>query len=101
MPSRQLDWKRERQVRGELGQPLCLGGRLLGGPPDARQPSGQVVAEPVDVVIGPVRLDRIDRQVGPVRELPGEQATHQRDVGLDLLGMHPDPGHRRHHGETR
>ena len=93
MPHRQLHRNRERQVRRESRQPLRLLRRLVGGPPDARQPSGEVVAEPIDVVIGPVRDDRIDRQVGPVRELPGEQATHERDVGLDLVGVHLGCGH--------
>jgi hypothetical protein len=101
MPSRQLHRNSQRQVRGELGQPLRFHRRLLGGPADAWQPSGQVVTEPVDVVVGPVGGDRIDRQIGPVRELYGEQASHECDVGVDLVGMHPDPGHRRHHGEPR
>ena len=55
---------------------------------------GQVFAEPVDVVIGSVGHDRLDRQIGPVRELPSEQASDERDVGLDLVGVHLHPGHR-------
>ncbi len=93
MPHRQLHRNRERQVRRESRQPLRLLRRLGGGPPDARQPSGEVVPETVDVVIGPVRHDRIDRQIGPLRELPGEQAAHERDVGVDLVGMHLRCGH--------
>jgi hypothetical protein len=100
MPHRQLHRKRERQVRRELRQPLRLLRRLPGGPPDARQPSGQLISEPIDVVIGPVRRDRIDRQTGPLREPPCEQATHERDIGLDLAGMHPGCAHRRHHWRT-
>lgn len=88
MPHRQLHRERERQVRRELRQPLGLLRRLRRGPSDARQPGGQVVTEPIDVVIGPVRLDRIDRQIGPLRELPREQSTHQPGIGLDLVGMH-------------
>ena len=87
VPSHQLDGKRDRQVWGELGQPLRFGGSLPGRPADTRQPSGQVVAKPVDVVVGPVGLDRVDRQVGQVRELPGQQASHERDVGVGLLGI--------------
>jgi hypothetical protein len=52
-----------------------------------------VVTEPIYVVIGSVRHDRLDGQIGPLRELPSEQATHELDVGLDLLGMHLGRGH--------
>ncbi len=97
MPHRQLHRKRERQVRRELGQPLSLRRRLLGGPPDARQPSGQMVPEPIDVVIGPVRGDRNDPQIGPLRELSCEQAMHECDVGMDLVGMHLGSAHRQHY----
>lgn len=100
MPHRQLHRKRERQVRRELRQPLRLRHRLLGGPPDARQPSGQMVPEPIDVVIGTVRGDRIYPQIGPLRELPREQATHESDVGLDLVGMHLSCAHRRDYRRT-
>ena len=85
---------RERQVRREPGEPLRLLRSLAGGPLDARQPGGELVPETIDIVIGPVRHNRIDRQIGPVRELPREQATHERDVGLDLVGMHLRSGHR-------
>lgn len=101
MPHRQLHRKRERQVWREPRQPLSLLHGLLGGPPDARQPGGKVVTEPVGVVIGPVRHDRSDRQTGPLRELPCERSTHERDVSLDLVGMHLGCAHRRHHHELR
>jgi hypothetical protein len=94
MAHRQLHRNRERQMRREFRQPLPLLGRLVGRPRDARQPSGQVVGEPIDVVICPIRHDRIDRQIGPLRELPGKQTTNKPDIGLDLGGMHLDCGHR-------
>jgi len=89
MTHRQLHRKRERQVRCQSWQPLRLLRRLVGCPPDARQPRGKVFTQLVDVVVSPVRRDGLDRQLGPLRELPGKQATHERDVGSDLVGMHP------------
>lgn len=52
-----------------------------------------MVAEAIDVVIGPVRHDRLDREIGPLRKLPGEQATHERNIGVDLVDMHLGCGH--------
>ncbi len=54
-----------------------------------------MLTEPKDVVIGAVRRDRFDRQIGPLRELPREQVTYERDVGVDLIGVHPRCGHDR------
>ncbi len=66
VPHRQLHRERERQVWRELRQPQGLRRRLFGGPPDARQPGGEAVTEPVDVVIGPVRRNPMDGQIGPL-----------------------------------
>jgi hypothetical protein len=44
-------------------------------------------------VICSVRLDRPDRQPGPLRELVREQATNEPDVGLDLAIVHPGARH--------
>ena len=90
--SGELHRHRERQLRCEPRQPLRLFGCLVGGPADARQPRRQLVTEPVDVVVGPVGVDQLDRQVGPLRELPGEQSAYQGDVGLDLVGVHLGSG---------
>lgn len=86
--TRQLHWQGEREMWRELRQPLRFLRRLLRGPSDTRQARGQVLTKAVDVVVGAVRRDGIDRQIGPARELPCEQATDERDVGLDLAGMH-------------
>ena len=53
LPHRQLHRNRERQVRRELRQPTRLLRRLFGCPSDARQPCGQGVPEPIDVVSVP------------------------------------------------
>jgi hypothetical protein len=84
---RQRHRHRQRQVRGQLRQPPHLLGGLTGRPSDARQPDRRVLTQAVDVVIGPVRIDRDDRRAGPVRELAGQQAAHQRHVGVDLVGV--------------
>jgi len=57
LPHHQLDRNSERQMRPQLLQPFGLLRCLLGSPPDSRQPSGQFVAEPIDVVIGSVSHD--------------------------------------------
>src|SRR4051812_42892992 len=88
MAHRYLHRKRKGQVRRELGQPLRLLRRLPGGPSDARQSSSQVITEPVDVMIGSVRRDRIDLQIGPLWELRGEQPADERYVGVHLVGVH-------------
>jgi hypothetical protein len=93
---RQRDGQREREMRGEPGQPLGFLGRLPGGPADPGQPDGQPLTESVDVVVRSVRGDQPDRQVGPVRELPGEQSAYQVRVGLDLVGVHLHGIHRGH-----
>ena len=59
--------------------------RHAGFPADPRQPDGEVVAEPVDVVVGPLRDDRLHGQARPPRELPREQAVDERGVGRDLV----------------
>ena len=41
---------------------------------------------------GPGGLDPLERQVGPLGELLGEQAAHERLVDLELVGVHT--GHR-------
>ncbi len=94
-PRCQRHRKSERQMRRELREPLRLRGRLPGRPADARQPGGQLLTEPIDVVIGPVRRDRLDPQIRPLRELLDEQTTYECDVGLDLVGMHSGRTHRR------
>ena len=98
-PPVHLHRNRERQVRPKLRQPLRLPCCLGGGPADARQSSGQLVAKPIDVVIGPVGHDRLDRQLGPPRKLSFEQAPHERGIGLDLVGVHLWRSHAPHHAE--
>jgi hypothetical protein len=39
-------------------------------------------------VIGPIRDDGLDPQIGPLRKLLGKQTANESDVGLDLVGMH-------------
>ena len=93
MSHRELHRHRERQVRCEPRQPLRLLLGLAGGPTDAREAGDETLAQSVDVVVGPVRGNRADRQIDPSRELIREQATHQCDVGVDLVGVHPGCGH--------
>jgi hypothetical protein len=97
MPHRQLHRKRERQVRGELGQPFTFFRRLADSPPDPGHAGGQVVTKPIDVVISPVRGNLIDSKTGPLWELRCQQPTNELDVGLDLIGMHLCGAHPRHH----
>lgn len=52
-----------------------------------------MLPEAVDVVIGSVRRDRLDRQVTPLRELPSEQPPHEGGVGLDLVSVHAGARH--------
>ena len=66
------NWRRhaERQERRQLRQPLEL---LVQRPsPPAtppRQPNGELVAQPVDRVVGPAHGQRFDRELRPLREL--------------------------------
>ena len=55
---------------------------------ESGQGSGKRVTERVEDVIGPVGRDRLERKLGPLWELADEQAIHEREVGLDLVGMH-------------
>lgn len=64
-----------------------------------RQARRQLVPQPVDVVIGPVRRDRMNRQPGPRGELACEQPVYERGIGLDLVGMHSGRAHSRHRGD--
>ncbi len=80
---------RERERTREDGQPL----ELALQPRDffllARQPHELVGAEPVVRVVGAEREDRLDRQLRPFGELPGDEALHEERVGLDLVRVHP------------
>jgi hypothetical protein len=89
MPHRYRHRQGKRHVGCELRQPLGFLRRLRRRPRDAWQPHGQLLTQPVNVVVGPVRGDQLDRQLGPLRELAGEQAADERRVGRDLIGMHP------------
>lgn len=66
-----------RARRVDLAQRLHEGGEIDSRLIQVVDRAVGVVAEPIDVVIGPVRRDRLDRQIGPVRELTGEQVTQQ------------------------
>src|SRR5207248_11628117 len=46
-------------------------------------------AEPEDRVDGAARLDPVERQAGPLRELLPEQAAHEPLVEVELVGVHP------------
>ena len=56
-----LDRDGKRQVWSEPREPSRLFLRLVRRPPDARQSRYQLIAQSIDVVVGPVRLDRDDR----------------------------------------
>ena len=82
------------QLRCQPREPRALDLRLPGGPLDPRQPDRQVLAEPVDRMVGAGRGDAGDRQVGPVRELVAEEPSYEVGVRGHLIGMHPPLAHR-------
>ena len=90
---RERDRYGERQVRRKSRQPPALLGRLSHCPTDPREPHRQVGAESIDVVVGPGRFHRFDREIGPPRELRGEQPADELGAGLDLVGVHLSCGH--------
>jgi hypothetical protein len=53
---------------------------LADGAGVTRQPDRELVAEPVDNVVGPGGLDQLQRQAGPLRELRFDQPPDQRAV---------------------
>ena len=63
-------------------------------PMDARKPHHQLVAQPVERVVGPRGRDGRDGQIRPAWELRCEQAVHQRNVALDFIGAHFSRRHR-------
>ena len=59
----------QREMRGDHGQPGLLLGHGVHRPVDAREPHGEVVAEPVERVVRPRRRHPLDGQVRPLRVL--------------------------------
>ena len=76
-PHRKRDRDGKRQMRRESRQPQVLLVGLRGGPFDARQSHGHVVAEAIDRVVGTAGPDPLDGEIGPLRKLRGEQPAHQ------------------------
>ena len=64
----------QRELRGDDGQPGLLLGHGVHRPVDAREPHGEVVAEPVERVVRARRRHPLDGQVRPLRVLAREQA---------------------------
>ena len=79
---------RERDGLGEDGQPLELALQPLDLLLLPRQPHELVGAEPVVRVVRPEWEDRLDREIRPLRELPGDEALHEGRVGVDLVRVH-------------
>ena len=80
-------------MRGQPRQPLKILLDVAYRPVNARQAHGHVVAQPVERVVGPGRLDRRDGQVGPVRELRGQQPLHEGSVCGNFVDVHLASGH--------
>lgn len=59
----------------------------------ARESHGHVLAEPVDSVDRPGGVDQVDGKACPLGKLIGEQPTHERYVGVDLVDMHLRSAH--------
>jgi len=88
LPFRERNGNGHRKERRELRQPPLLPLDLLDGPLDPGKPYDHLVAQPVERVVRSRGRDRLDRKIGPLRELRREQAAHERSVGLDLVDVH-------------
>jgi len=73
---------------GELRQPPLLLVDIVSGPMDTRESNKHPVTKSVQGVVRPCRWDANDRQTRPVGKLRSDKATHERLVGIDLIGMH-------------
>jgi hypothetical protein len=71
---------RQRQLRRQHRQPALLLLDLLRVPVAARQPDGQLGAEPERPVVPPVELDPGDRETRPPGELAVDEPSRERDV---------------------
>lgn len=71
-------------MRGKPGQPLGFFSRLLDRAGMAREPNGQLLAQPVDHMVRAGRGEQKQRQLGPLRELRIDQTPRQR--GVDCRG---------------
>ena len=80
----------QRQARREPRQPVALRLQIPGPPGHARQPSVQVVAQPVDGVHRPGGPERSHLPPGQPRELRGHQPANELgiDVGLVVVHLH-------------
>lgn len=61
---------------------------LARGTFDTREPHSHVAAEPINRVVRPSRVDRLDRKLRPLRKLCRQQPPHERNVDIYLVGMH-------------
>ena len=84
----------QRQPGREQGQPALLVDQDARAESAPRQPDHQPVPEPEQRVVPPVR-QRLDRQPGQVRVLPGQQPPHEVDRDLKLRRWHGV-----HHSQT-
>ena len=66
------------ELRREDGQPAVLLVDLRDVPVGARQPNGELIAEPEGRVVPAVEFYPRDGQVRPLRELPFDQPGHER-----------------------
>jgi hypothetical protein len=92
-PQRSRDRDGKGEERGKSRQPLLLFVHLPSGTFDAGESHGQVGAYPIDRVVGPSGVDRLDGKVCPLRKLRREQPAHERDVDVHLVDMHFASGH--------
>jgi hypothetical protein len=86
---------RERQQRGECGNPRVLGEQLrirfIGLPGD---PDGEVVTKSPQLV-GPTARSELERSIGEIGMLVPQQISDELDAQLDLLGGPFAAGHDR------
>ena len=84
---------RYRRVPRELGRRPRLAlqdGQRRGGVASlAREPGGELPADPEDRVVRPRRGDPPDREAPPLRELLRDQPPGDAVGDLDLAGVHP------------
>ena len=75
-------------MRREPRQPPVFHLDLPGGPLDARESHGHVVAEPIDGVVRSRGGDSLDGKIRPIRKLCREQSAHEGCVGGYLVRVH-------------
>ena len=86
-------WDGDGKVGSEPWQPRGFVFDLGRSPMDPWEADHEVIAETPDAVVRPPRLHDRQGQPRKVRELRGEQPTHEAFVDVHLVGMHANGAH--------